>query len=189
MEPTELPSTFTKTCYFVTGAENSGNKMLVQALCSAGCYGNPHQNELVTDDLDFHLLPPNITKIALARSVPHGNVYPDPRPIAKLLQLAHFNIVPIYVYRKTDYVIVSQIKRGYADTHKQAIDNINRAAYLAYEFASWLTTKLIVVNYELFVLHPYIQGHLFHQIGLPAPTTTLFNANEGHVIDAPVLPI
>jgi len=172
-----------KRAFLVIGAENSGNRMMRKCLCTAGCWGDPDREEF-TDDLNFEGLP---EQIAVARSVPHGEFVPDVKAIARLMQLAGYQVVPILVYRKTDFAVAGQVK-VYQRSPEEARRYIEVAARLAYECALWLKTVLVVVPYELFVTSAWVRDHLFLQLGLPPTTHELFNANEKYELEGSPLP-
>ena len=167
-----------KTVYWVTGAENSGNRVLVQSLCSAGCYGNSPRGEmheyLLDDTLEFEGLP---DRLAYMRSVPHGGRVPKPKLIATRMQRAGYTIKPILVIRKTEFAIEGQVLT-YGRTREQAQQYVALAVTIMYDFALWLGELLTVVSYELFVEIPEVRRDLFAQLGLPPPTFEPFNAND-----------
>lgn len=171
----------TKRFFLVTGVENSGNRMFRDSLCSAGCYGDPIQD---FPDSDFHNLPP---QVALVRSVPHGDTVPDLKAVARVAQLAGYEVTPLYIYRKTEFSLAGQM-RVYERSESVAAHYRKLASVLAYELAAWLGKPLIVVPYEPFVTDARIRAALFATLGFAAPTLEFFNANTKYKLKRAPLP-
>ena len=174
---TMLPDSFfvirQKHAYLVIGAESSGNRMMVKALVSAGCYGDGDVEQRL-DDLDFSNTP---DRIAMLRSVPHGDDIPDLRGLAKLLIEAGYQVHPILMYRKTDFVVASQKAGGHGMRDDEVWEHIQMAHHLAHDLACCLGEKLLTVVYETFVTMPQIRRWVFYQLGLPEPAMEFENAN------------
>lgn len=171
-----------KRAFLIVGAENSGNRMMRKAFMAAGCHGNP-ENGLDVWDLKQPLPP----RIVLARSVPNGDVIPDVKGLARACELAGYAVVPVHIYRKTEFAIEGQVK-GYQRTPERALEYRHLATLIAYELAAWLGTPLVVVPYEPFVMSCHVRVHLFASLGLTAPAIDTFNANEKYQLDGPPLP-
>lgn len=170
-----------KRAFYTIGAESSGNRMFNHCLASAGVYGDPSLGHNL-EDLNFSETPDLIT---LSRSVPHGEIIPEPKSEAKLLIDAGYEVIPIHIYRKTDFIVASQIKEGHAASTEQALRSIELAARIAYDFAKWLDHSLTTVIYELFVNHKEVRDDLFAQLGLSMPNYPLYNANEKYTLYNP----
>ena len=173
--------------YWVSAPANSGNRMMVQCLCSAGCYGNPHKEEWFgegIDDLDFRGLP---DRLAFARSMPNGEEVVDPYPIAARMLAEDYRIVPITVHRKTEFAVMGQVMNYPRWGWRRSVEHLQVCAELMHEFAVFLGTPLITVPYEPFVRWPKVRSALFAQLDLPPPTHDTFNANKKYILDGPPL--
>jgi len=170
----------TKRVYFVLGLANSGNRMMVQALCASGCYGNPlpPHSELLGEsptDLQPHTWP---DRVVFARSIPNGTIIPDPLAFAAPMLEAGFHITPIHMYRKTEFAIAGHLQAGYASHPEVALDRIDLTAHLIHELGAAIHTPVITVIYELLVRLPRYRSLLFSQLDLPPTPYEFFNANE-----------
>lgn len=169
-----------KIVYWVSAPENSGNRMMRRCFCSAGCYGDPDRKEWFgdgPDDLDFAELP---NRLVFARSVPNGDHVVDPYPIAVRMLICGYRIVPVIVYRKTEFAIEGQVRNYEGRTPEAALQYIRICVEMMHQFAAYLRTPLVVVPYEPFILWPAMRKALFASLGLPPPTIEFYNANEAY---------
>ena len=167
-----------KRVYFVLGLENSGNRMMVQAFCSAGCYGNPHTGELLGEKVED--LKPNHwpDQVVFARSVLHGGEIPNPISLVQPMLQSGFEVVPIHIYRKTDFAIDSHVMHNYAPNIEVAFQHLDLCVTLVHDLGVYLDQRVTTIIYELFVRLPDYRAALFSQLGLSAPVHPFFNAND-----------
>lgn len=174
-----------KQAFFILGAEGSGTRMLTQAFIEAGCRGSAEHRQPM-DDLDFRY--PDEQPIVFHRSLPHGGKWPDLREIADRMAECGYDIVPIFSYRKTDYLVAHQLRTdrehegepvpAYADHPEDVQMHLRLAMNQAYGLAAWVNHPLVVVPYEAFVESEMAQLQFFEVLGLPLPKMAFYNANE-----------
>lgn len=172
-----------KRAYFVLGCEGSGTRMLTAAFISVGCRGSADHFQPL-DALDFT----GDDDLVFRRSLPHGGQWPDLHKIADAMKAAGYTVVPVFSYRKTDYLVAHQLRTDrehegqrvppYADHADDVLMHLRLAMNKAYDLAEWVGHPLVVIPYEAFVESELMQLFLFRSLGLTAPKPVFYNANE-----------
>ncbi len=106
----------------------------------------------------------------------------------RMLEAGFTRIVPVHVYRKTDFAVAGHLKGRYADSVEEARERIDLTARLAHELGAWLKQPVMTLIYEQFVTNQPYRDALFAQFGLPPTTYTFRNANEGYNLTHPPYP-
>lgn len=176
-----------KRAFFVLGPENGGTKMLTGAFLDWGCYGSAEHHQ-PWDDFSF---PPAEHDIVFRRSIPHGGNPVDLWRVAKELKDCGYEVVPVYIHRKTDFVVAGQLRTDREEEGKvqapysrdafEAWEHITGGLEMCYEFAArCLKTPLIVVPYENFVTEGVVRHDFFRCFGLERVKSEMefYNANE-----------
>lgn len=155
-----------KRVFLVTGAEASGTTLVTQAICSSGVYGDyGHRQRL--DDANFETTP---DEIVMRRSFPYGDGWPDLVPLLRRMRGAGYQVVPVLVVRNLITCIESQVRHGYAETHRIAHDSINEAHDRVYVQFAEEELYPMVVCFEAFVKCAGVRRAFFNLVGLPEPT-------------------
>jgi len=178
MQPEDI---WKKRCFLVIGAENSGTRMLTAAFIAAGCEGDAG-HEQRWDACDFAEAGKNIV---WRRSLPHGGVIPDFRVMVKALWQAGYDVQPVLIYRKTDYVVAAQVRNHLAQgvPEAEAVMAAEASVRAAPRYAALLgliTRAPLIVPYEPFVEMTDFRRDFFRSLWLTPPDgMEFYNANEG----------
>lgn len=150
---------------------------------AAGCHGDTVKG-IQYEDVRRGGLP---DQIVLARSGPNEGGT-DFKTLAAALIEAGYDVIPVLVYRKTDFALAGHC-RHYGLTPDEALKYRNKVTYLAYELGAWLGVPLTVIPYEPFVTNASVRRFLFWSLGLQEPASMSFhNANEKYELTDPPLP-
>lgn len=159
--------------------------MLTAAFIAAGCKGSAGHRQA----WDTEPFPEPQGDIVFRRSLPHGGEWPDLHEIADRLQESGYEVVPLFAYRKTDYLVAHQLRMDrehegevvapYASDRADVKSQFKLALAMAYGLSSYLTQPLILVPYEPFVSVAIVRDMLFDSLGLRCPDgMDFYNANE-----------
>lgn len=174
-----------KRAFFVLGAQGSGTRMLTRAFISAGCAGSAEHQQ----PWDAEPFPAGEDDIVFRRSIPHGGEIVDLWGECDRMLAAGFEVVPIFIRRKSDFLVAHQIRTDrehegviqapYVTDPYYAWEHITGAIEMAYELcAQKLRRPLIVVPYEDFATEPKVRDWFFIALGLSYVSDDYFNANE-----------
>ena len=167
-----------KTAYFVLGPESSGTRMLTEALCRCGIYGDAGHVQRM-DDLDFAKTP---ERIVFRRSLPHGGAtarhWPAIAGIVLRMREAGYRVVPILILRDLDATVKSQVAFPHVPNEAEARYNVQYAVQHALSQLAQVGLWPVVVPYEPFVRDARVREQFFHHLELPVPDMSFFDANE-----------
>lgn len=127
-----------KQCYLVVGPESSGNRLLAGVLIRAGCVG-----DATTAQRWDKTLPETETPAVVIRSYPHGDIWPDLREIAAILQERGYKVTVLITVRNPVAVISSQVKRRRAKTARDSESAIRKAYKMIMEQVGGLEFHMI----------------------------------------------
>lgn len=161
-----------KRAFLVTGAEASGAMVVTRAICSAGVYGDfGHAQRL--DDVDLATTP---DEIVMRRSFPYGDGWPDLGTLVRRMREAGYEVVPVMVMRNVIMNVESQVRHGYAGTHRIAHDTILHACERIFSQLAELGLYPQVVGFEAFVRREEVRRAFFNVLGLGEPVMEFFDS-------------
>lgn len=183
-----------RKAYFVTGAESSGTRMMINAIESSNDFGlggiEVPRNEYkyrgiwdTKDTIDQSLMKNAPERLLYIMSVPRGT-YPNkkfPNIYYTCLCLKAFNyiIYPIVMYRNREFVVKSQISHRHIISELEAHTNIDKAYEHIFSELADIIAQPLIVKYENLVNNEDYRRFIFDAFDLNYPEEfEFFNANE-----------
>ncbi len=162
-----------RRAFFVVGAEGSGTNMLAEAFVSAGCHYEPRHNSHL-EDYEFEKMP---DLLVFRRSIPHAGETPEFAEIRSDMEMAGYDILPIFIFREWNATIKSVLRRSSLRNVKMLESKIRYGLFRAVElFQHW---GFIYITYEAFCLSENFRRWLFvERLGLKEPEIEIAYANE-----------
>ncbi len=162
-----------KRAFFVIGSEGSGTNMLAEAFVSAGCHYEPSHNSHL-EDYEFEKTP---DLLVFRRSIPHARHIPKFAEIRSEMEIAGYDVLPIFIFREWNATIKSVLRR---DPQRNADVLEHRIRYGLFRaigaFKYW---GFIYVTYEAFCLDEDFRRWLFvERLGLKEPEIQIVYAND-----------
>jgi hypothetical protein len=166
-----------RKAFLVLGPEASGTRMLTEAFCKLGVFGDAgHEQRL--DDLNFAAAPDSIV---FRRSLPHGGNgtrhWPAVGALATCLRGAGYRVIPVLILRDQEVTVQSQLRATHVESAESARANLEFAVRHVYIELAKVGLWPMVVSYESFVRSRQVREVFFAQFGLPAPRMAFFDAN------------
>lgn len=163
-------------CFFVTGSESSGTRMLVRSFILLDI------PELITPrnfDWPYGEIDMSDGDIVIHCGVPLGGEWLNLWTVSKRLRHLKKEVIPLVMVRDWNATANSQVIRGFVNNIAQAEENM-RAAYRQ------ITQSLhgyIFISYEQFCLQPKYRAQLFDRLELPDSPIDIHYGNDQYYRD------
>lgn len=134
----------------VMGPESSGNRFMTRLLTEAGHFGDgAHAQPVDGPGFDLVFPDPLPRRLAVCRSVPHHDTWPNPARLHRQLRDAGYaRVLFLWMTRRTDHVARSQVANGHAFDHLSAVASVRHASEWFYTACAAAGLDWIQVHYD-----------------------------------------
>ncbi len=182
-----------KVAYLVVGPESSGNHLVTDILCHAGCHGQSgdhtdwqqtdgDRSTVAHDDLQPWdvCMPDDQDPIVWRRSVPHLEKLPNIAEMVASLEARDYTVTVVVVTREKYATVQSQIKWGHIINTQQGLEQIEQSYQHIFQHIKKAGVAHTLVNYESLVNYAHASKFLLIELGLKLPKQN-FSMFDGNI--------
>lgn len=120
-----------KRAFLVVGPEASGNRYLTRLLVSGGCAGaGDYHQPFDLDNWHIFVPSPEPQAVVVCRSFPHAREWPCLVTMLGELAGCGYTATVLPVHRRTDFVLLSQVRAGHVASEQDAQRHYDKALEL-----------------------------------------------------------